>query len=49
MELTLVGRCTRDGDAVSATCEIRVGDTVAVEGTAELVPYEQLARSQARR
>jgi uncharacterized protein (TIGR00369 family) len=49
VELTLVGRCTRDGDAVSATCEIRVGDTVAVEGTAELVPYEQLARSQARR
>jgi uncharacterized protein (TIGR00369 family) len=49
VELTLVGRCTRAGDAVSATCEVRVGDTVAVEGSAELVPYEVLARSQRRR
>ena len=49
VELTLVGRCTRTGDEVSATCEVRIGDTVAVEGSAELVPYEVLARSQQRR
>jgi acyl-CoA thioesterase FadM len=42
--LTLVGRCTRDGDALTASCEVRVGDIVAVEATAELVEYDRLAR-----
>ncbi len=46
--LTLVGRCTVDGDTVTATCAIRAGDVVAVDATAELVRYEVLARRAAR-
>jgi acyl-coenzyme A thioesterase PaaI-like protein len=42
--LTLVGRCARDGDALTASCTVSVGDEVAVEGTAELVEYDRLAR-----
>jgi acyl-coenzyme A thioesterase PaaI-like protein len=42
--LTLVGRCTRDGDALTASCTVSVGDQVAVEATAELVEYDRLAR-----
>jgi acyl-coenzyme A thioesterase PaaI-like protein len=45
--LTLVGRCTVDGDTVSATCEIRTGDVVAVEATADLVRHEVFARRAA--
>jgi acyl-coenzyme A thioesterase PaaI-like protein len=40
----LAGYCHQDGDSYRATCEIRTGDAVAVEGTAELVTYQELAR-----
>jgi acyl-coenzyme A thioesterase PaaI-like protein len=42
--IDLVGLCHQEGDTYRATCEMRVGDQVAVEGTAELVTYKQLAR-----
>jgi acyl-coenzyme A thioesterase PaaI-like protein len=42
--LELVGYCHHDGDTYRATCEIRTAGAVAVEGTAELVTYKELAR-----
>jgi acyl-coenzyme A thioesterase PaaI-like protein len=43
-ELTLWGVCEPEGDNYRARFEIRVGDTVAVEGTAEISTYDKLRR-----
>jgi acyl-coenzyme A thioesterase PaaI-like protein len=49
--LELAGYCHHEGDVYRATCEIRTGGAIAVEGTAELVTYKELARrvKQSRR
>jgi acyl-coenzyme A thioesterase PaaI-like protein len=49
--LELAGYCHHDDDGYRATCEIRTGGAVAVEGTAELVTYKELAQrvKQSRR
>jgi acyl-coenzyme A thioesterase PaaI-like protein len=44
--LELVGRCERDGDALTATCEVRARGEVAVEGRAELITFEALAQTR---
>jgi uncharacterized protein (TIGR00369 family) len=46
-EVQLWGVCTTDGDNISARFTITSRDVVAVEGTAELVPFERLARRNA--
>ena len=42
--LDLAGLCHREGETYRATCEIRTGGQLAVEGHAELVTYKELAR-----
>ena len=44
--LELVGRCQRDGDSLTATCEVRARGEVAVEGRAELTTFEALAQTR---